>query len=253
MFSPIDLDRWDRRAIFEEFLGLDCSFALTRELTITRFHSYVKARGLRFYPSLVWAVVTAVNQHKEFRMGLDPQGRPGFYDLVHAEYTVLDRRSHNMASLNTEYDRDFSAFYRAMSAALDRFEADGTLTASREDSVLLSCVPWFSYTGLSFQMKSSLNFLRPMFVWGRFQERQGNIILPFIDRFPKNTDLYLPGPPWGGGRLSLPSLFPVSGANPGRARSFSGLVWHDVNKVSCQTFCPILYFVVASGPLLCYK
>ena len=109
MFSPIDLERWDRRAIFEEFLGLDCSFALTRELTITRFHSYVKARGLRFYPSLVWAVVTAVNQHKEFRMGLDPQGRPGFYDLVHAEYTVLDRRSHNMASLNTEYDRDFSA------------------------------------------------------------------------------------------------------------------------------------------------
>ncbi len=179
MFSPIDLERWDRRAIFEEFLGLDCSFALTRELTITRFHSYVKARGLRFYPSLVWAVVTAVNQHKEFRMGLDPQGRPGFYDLVHAEYTVLDRRSHNMASLNTEYDRDFSAFYRAMSAALDRFEADETLTASREDSVLLSCVPWFSYTGLSFQMKSSLNFLRPMFVWGRFQERQGNIILPF--------------------------------------------------------------------------
>ena len=73
MFSPIDLDRWDRRAIFEEFLGLDCSFALTRELTITRFHSYVKARGLRFYPSLVWAVVTAVNQHKEFRMGLDPK------------------------------------------------------------------------------------------------------------------------------------------------------------------------------------
>ena len=142
MFSPIDLERWDRRAIFEEFLGLDCSFALTRELTITRFHSYVKARGLRFYPSLVWAVVTAVNQHKEFRMGLDPQGRPGFYDLVHAEYTVLDRRSHNMASLNTEYDRDFSAFYRAMSAALDRFEADGTLTASREDSVLLSTTPF---------------------------------------------------------------------------------------------------------------
>lgn len=176
-------------------------------------------------------------------MGLDPQGRPGFYDLVHAEYTVLDRRSHNMASLNTEYDRDFSAFYRAMSAALDRFEADGTLTASREDSVLLSCVPWFSYTGLSFQMKSSLNFLRPMFVWGRFQERQGNIILPFTLQVHHGA----------AGRLSLPSLFPVPGANLGRARSFSGLVWHDVNKVSCQTFCPILYFVVASGPLLCYK
>ena len=112
-------------------------------------------------------------------MGLDPQGRPGFYDLVHPEYTVLDRRSHNMASLNTEYDRDFAAFYRAMSAALDRFEADGTLTASREDSVLLSCVPWFSYTGLSFQMKSSLNFLRPMFVWGRYQARQDDLILPF--------------------------------------------------------------------------
>lgn len=121
----------------------------------------------------------AVNRHREFRMGLDGEGRPGYYDEIHAEYTVLDRRTGNMDSLNTAYRAAFSEFYAAMAADLERFEHDGTRTVSRENSVLLSCVPWFTYTGLSFHMKSNLSFLRPMFVWGRYRRQGEELLMPF--------------------------------------------------------------------------
>lgn len=179
LFHPIQTERWPRNATFQEFLALDCSFSLTCDLVITELLRYVRAHRLRLYPVLTWAVTTAVNRHREFRMGLDPDGQPGFYDVVHPEYTVLDPRTHDMDSLNTPYQADFSAFYHAMADDLDRFARDGIRTGSREGSILLSCVPWFSYTGLSFHMRSNLHFLRPMFVWGKYREENGSATLPF--------------------------------------------------------------------------
>ena len=98
---------------------------------------------------------------------------------MHPEYTVLDPATHNMDSLNTAYTPSFPDFYRAMAEDLDRFQRDGIRTVSRENSILLSCVPWFSYTDVSFHPKSSLMFLRPMFVWGRYQEQGEDVPLPF--------------------------------------------------------------------------
>ena len=179
MFHPIDLETWPRRASFEHFMDLDCSYSLTVPLSISPLLRFLQERELRLYPTLTWAVTTAVNRHKEFRMAYGPEGQVGYYDLVHPEYTVLDPVAHCMDSLNTAYDPCFPAFYRAMAADLDRFQQEGTRTVSRENSILLSSAPWFSYTGVSFHSKSSLMFLRPMFVWGKYQSQGDNVTLPF--------------------------------------------------------------------------
>ena len=110
MFTPIDLETWPRRAVFENFLELDCSYSLTVPLSIAPLLRYVRGRGLRLYPALTWAVTTAVNRHKEFRMAYDREGRLGYYGLVHPEYTVLDPATHNMDSLNTAYTPSFPDF-----------------------------------------------------------------------------------------------------------------------------------------------
>ncbi len=179
MFHPIDLNTWPRRAVFEHFMDLDCSYSLTVPLSIGPLLRFLRERELRLYPALVWAVTAAVNRHKEFRMAYGPEGQVGYYGLVHPEYTVLDPVNHCMDSLNTAYDPCFPAFYRAMTADLDRFQREGTRTVSRENSILLSCVPWFSYTDVSFHPKSSLMFLRPMFVWGKYQPQGNGVTLPF--------------------------------------------------------------------------
>ena len=179
MFQPIDLDSWPRRATFENFLALDCSYSITVPLSIGPLLRYVRGNGLRLYPALVWAVTTTVNRHREFRVAYDADGRLGYYDLVHPEYTVLEPATYNMDSLNTPYAPDFPDFYRAMTADLEGFQREGVRTVSRENSILLSCVPWFSYTDVSFHPKSSMMFLRPMFVWGKYQEQGEEVTLPF--------------------------------------------------------------------------
>ena len=112
-------------------------------------------------------------------MAYDADGRLGYYDLVHPEYTVLEPATYNMDSLNTPYTPNFPDFYRAMTADLEGFQREGVRTVSRENSILLSCVPWFSYTDVSFHPKSSMMFLRPMFVWGKYQEQGEDVTLPF--------------------------------------------------------------------------
>lgn len=179
MFKRIDMERWPRRETYAHFMRADCSYSLTRQLCITAFYRYIRERGVRFFPAFTWAVMRAVNRRQEFRMGLDEQGRPGFYDKLNPEYTVFDPASERMESLNTAYCEDFAAFYAAMLWDIEHWRREGAHTPAREDVVLLSCIPWFSYTDISLQMKSSQFFLRPMFLWGRFSQQDGAVVLPF--------------------------------------------------------------------------
>lgn len=198
-------------------MDLDCSYSVTQDLCVTPFHAHVRARGLRFYPAFSWAVLYAVNRHREFRMGLDGEGRPGYYDEIHAEYTVLDRRTGNMDSLNTAYRAAFSEFYAAMAADLERFEHDGTRTVSRENSVLLSCVPWFTYTGLSFHMKSNLSFLAADVRVGKVPEAGGGAA----------DALHHSGPPRGRGWIPLPPALRGPRTGPARAGKLSEIGFRE--------------------------
>lgn len=67
MFHPIELDRWERKDTFQNFMDLDCSYSVTQDLCVTPFHAHVRARGLRFYPAFSWAVAVC---------GQPPQGIP---------------------------------------------------------------------------------------------------------------------------------------------------------------------------------
>lgn len=84
-------------------------------------------------------------------MGFDASGKLGYFDSIHAEYTVIKEGSHIFDSLNTEYASEFSKFYERITSDIRDYLERGVLTNSRENSILISCVPWFSYTHLSFQ------------------------------------------------------------------------------------------------------
>lgn len=157
----------------------DCSYAVTNEICITNFIDYMKSRNLRFYPSFIWVVLNAINSQQEFRMGYDASGNLGYYDLVNAEYTVIKEGANVFDSLNTEYSDESGEFYASIISDITNYNERGILTNSRENSILISGVPWFSYAHLSFQMKSNLFFMRPMITWGRYLNKDGEIVLPF--------------------------------------------------------------------------
>lgn len=179
MFYWLDLEHWDRREIFEHFWQADCSYSITQELEATSFLNYLEVKGLRFFPSFTWTVLTAINHYPQFRMGFDPQGRLGYFDVVHPEYAVLNERTKNVDSLLTLYHPSFHQFCTSMIADIDRYKALGLRNPPRDDSLLISCTPWFHYTALSCQMKSNHFFLRPMITWGRYLTEGARAHLPF--------------------------------------------------------------------------
>lgn len=71
-FHRIDLETWPRREHFQHYLErVPCGYSMTVDLDLTRLLPRLKERGLRLYPTLIWALSQVVNRHPEFRMDRD--------------------------------------------------------------------------------------------------------------------------------------------------------------------------------------
>ena len=69
-FQKIDFQTWERTKEFRFFMNnLRNVISITVDLDVTVFLRRVKARGQKFYPSMLWAVSRVVNAHEEFRVG----------------------------------------------------------------------------------------------------------------------------------------------------------------------------------------
>ena len=44
-------------------------------------------------------------------MGRDKDGNPGYYDVLHPNYTIFHEDDHTFSDVGTAYTEDFSAFY----------------------------------------------------------------------------------------------------------------------------------------------
>ena len=80
-FTPIDRTTWERNSHYDYYTNLlKCGYSVTVSLDITKLHQQVKEKGLKFYPAFVYCVSKQIAVTKEFRMGRDKEGNPGYYD-----------------------------------------------------------------------------------------------------------------------------------------------------------------------------
>ncbi len=87
---------------------------MTVSLDITKLHQQVKEKGLKFYPAFVYCVSKQIAVTKEFRMGRDKEGNPGYYDILHPNYTIFHEDDHTFSDVWTGYTEDFKTFYKNM-------------------------------------------------------------------------------------------------------------------------------------------
>ncbi|MFR4782238.1 MAG: CatA-like O-acetyltransferase [Pilosibacter sp.] len=78
IFTPVDLDSWERRSHYEYYTKLlKCGYSVTVSLDITKLHRQVKEKGLRFYPVFVYCVSRQIAATKEFRNGAGQRRESG--------------------------------------------------------------------------------------------------------------------------------------------------------------------------------
>lgn len=89
-FHLFDRAAWPRSEHFDYYIRtVKCRYDLTAHLTVTALRERGKALGLRFYPLLLYIAARAINANREFRMGFNEHGAPGYWDFINPSYTII--------------------------------------------------------------------------------------------------------------------------------------------------------------------
>lgn len=179
-FNIMNKDTWARKETFEHFFNnAKCTYSLTVNVDITDLYNLVKASGVRLYPTFTWIVSKSINNHQEFKMAFDQEGRLGFFDEIGPSYSVLNDETKIMSDLYTPYSNEFLKFHEDMANDLDSYKKDTRFTTNFQNNFFIaSCIPWCTYTSFNVNNEGEQSCLFPMVTWGKFFKQNHRIIMP---------------------------------------------------------------------------
>lgn len=178
-FKGINLEEWERKECFEHFMTIaKSSYNLTVNVDISKLIEFIKEKNYRLYPTFTWIVSRAINNHLEFKMGYDNEKNLGYYDVVNPDYSVLNDKTKIMDTLCTEYNAEFSKFYKEMVKDLNNYNNTGMRTERKINAFVVSCIPWLTYSSFNVSNESGYQFLFPIVTWGKYFKVGDKILMP---------------------------------------------------------------------------
>ncbi len=182
-FTLIDMEKWPRADHYRYYTEkIRTSYQTTVQLDVTKLWKWTKTQKIRFYPAMLYAIMHAVNRHPEFRMALDQEGRPGYYDVCHPSYTIFHKDDETFSDIWTAWNDDFKAFYQAVCDDMEKF-ADVKGVKAKPDRpdafVPVSCIPWLSFTDFSHDTPGPRPMYFPVIVFGKITFSENRFKLPF--------------------------------------------------------------------------
>lgn len=177
----IDLELWPRREHFQFFSGLSFPFYnVTTTLDVTRLRAYVKAHNLSLYYALIYATLSVMNGLPDFMYKIRGE-RVVKHDHLDPSFVVMDEETHLLKIVNAPFAGTMEEFCErcAQRAAAQTRPFPPSEDEVRDDLVYISCLPWFSFTSLSNEMDCNPDDSVPRVTWGKYEERDGRLILPY--------------------------------------------------------------------------
>lgn len=175
----IQLEHWPRKEVFQHYLHqIPCTYSITGEWDITP----LRRQKLRLYPTMLYLLAWAVNQHEEFRLQLDEHGQLWQLEQMHPSYTVFHPETELFSNLWTEYSPDYITFVQRYEKTLETYgQAPGMFPQPDmpHNTFPVSMLPWSSFTGFQLNLQKGYDYLTPIFTMGKYFERHGRIFLPY--------------------------------------------------------------------------
>ena len=179
-YKKIDIEHWERRDLFKLYTtSLKIVMNMTVEMDVTHLRAFCRERGLRFYPTMMWAVSRVINSREEFRYRILDNGDLILFDYVSPSYTDFNPETEKFVKFVTEYDEDLMTFHdRAVRDMAAHKEEVGFLPDQPENFFGISCLPWASYSSLTLHVDDGKHSLFPVVIWGKYQEKDGRSVMP---------------------------------------------------------------------------
>ena len=182
-FIPIDIQNWERKEHYQYYINLvKAKYTVTVDIDVTKLVAATKVRHLKFFPAFLYAIIYNINQNKEFRMGYNEEGELGYWDICHPSYTIFHDDDKTFSDIWSEYHSSFTIFYHNVIHDIEQFkDIKGIKTKVREGQNYcpISCIPWTSFTNISYDTFTENKMLLPIISFGKYHNHHNKIILPF--------------------------------------------------------------------------
>lgn len=178
-YTKIDLAQWPRGELFQWYIDhMRIVMSLTVDVDVTKLIAFTGARGLKFYPSMIWAVSKVVNAHDEFKYGWDG-GDLIRWAYVSPSWADFHREDENFTKLTTEYSGDLLTFHARFLADREANRDRRAIAENQPPNFFdVSCLPWVRYRHFDVHVFDEGKFLAPVVTWGRYETEEGRAMMP---------------------------------------------------------------------------
>lgn len=122
-FHVIDRTRWERDIYFDYYYNrIKTKYNINVNIDITRLMEWKERLHLKFFPTMLYVILRAVNQNKEFRMSFNAQGELGYWEEVVPSYTLFHPQTRTFTDIWSEYYSDFPRFYQTVCDDINRYK-----------------------------------------------------------------------------------------------------------------------------------
>ncbi len=177
-YRVIDEKTWKRAShcmIFKDIV--EPSFCVTFELYITDFLKKVRENKYSFTLAMVYAVCKCANEIEEFRYRfLD--GKVVLFERIDTAFTYLNKDTELFKVVNVPM-RDTMEEYVKLAEKIAGEQEE--YFAGPLGNYVFQCspMPWITYTHISHTNSGKKYNSTPLFDWGKYYEKNGEIVLPF--------------------------------------------------------------------------
>lgn len=181
-FHVFDPKTWERAEHFRYYMDfIKTRYNLNVNIDITGFLTALKEQKLKFFPSMLYVVMRTVNDTKEFRTCLNPEGQPGYWDYCIPSYTVFHPDDKTFSDIWSEYSPDFPSFYQQVVSDITTYGNNKGVKgrAGRPDNFTpVSSLPWLSFSGHGCDTFSDSRMILPIILFGKYFKQGERILLP---------------------------------------------------------------------------
>ena len=176
-YQIIDEKTWKRAMHCMVFRNsVEPAFCVTFEVDITKFLKLVKEQEYSFTLAMVYAVCKCANEIEEFRYRfLD--GNVILYDKIDTAFTYLNKETELFKVVNVPM-KDTLDEYMKVATKIAEEQKEYFTGPLGNDVFQCSPMLWVAFTHISHTNSGKKDNATPLFDWGKYQEREGRIIMP---------------------------------------------------------------------------
>jgi len=182
MFNIIDFNTYERAEHYNYYIKfIKSKINMSYNIDITEMLSALKENNLKFYPSFIYVIISAINEVKEMRMAKDKDGNLGYFDRCEPSYTIFHKDDHTFSDIWSYCSDDFYESYKNMTDDMEKYKNVKGVKAKEnkpENFIPISCVPWLSFSSCSYDTYSESHLLFPVIVFGKYYEENGKTLIP---------------------------------------------------------------------------